>query len=130
MRLSSPAWVRANPYLEAGRWLETNGLTQGVGGYFDSSIIRALTDGSVGVNAVYADAETNGRLESLVYDTDSRFYREAGAPMFAIWREGDDPADWYKVNADTVAATYGPPTRIERLPGGFVVEVLREPKTN
>ena len=127
-RASSPAWVRANPYLEAGRWLETRGLTQGVGGYFDSSIIRALTDGGVGVNAVYADAETNGRLEPFVYDTDSRFFRGTPPPMFAIWRDSDDPADWYKVNADTVAATYGPPTRIEHLPGGFVVAVLREPQ--
>jgi len=49
--------------------------------------------------------------------------------MFAIWREGDDPFNWYKVNPDTVAATYGAPTRIERLPGGFVVAVLREPQT-
>ena len=124
----SPAWVRDNPYVQAGRWLELNGLTQGVGGYFDSSVIRALTDGGVAANAVYADAETKGRLEPFLFDTDSRFYRGNQAPMFAIWREGDDPFDWYKVNENTVAATYGAPTRIERLPGGFVVAVLREPQ--
>ena len=128
-KASSPAWVRDNPYLQTGRWLEASGLTQGVGGYFDSTIIRALSDGGVGVNAVYADAETNGRLESFVFDTNSRLYSGNPAPMFAIWREGDDPFNWYKVNADTVGATYGPPTRIEHLPGGFVVEVLREPQS-
>ena len=47
--------------------------------------------------------------------------------MFAIWRTGSDPLDWYHVNADTVAATFGPPTRVEQLPGGFTVEILREP---
>jgi len=127
-KASSPAWVRDNPYVQAGRWLETNSLTRGVGGYFDSSIIRALTDGGVAVNAVYADAETNGRLKPFLFDTDSRFFSGNSAPMFVIWREGDDPFDWYKVNADTVEATYGAPTRIEHLPGGFVVEVLREPQ--
>jgi hypothetical protein len=123
--LSSPAWVKANPYLDAGRWLEANGLTQGVGGYFDSSIIRALTKGRVSVNAV--SAEPGGRLEPFVFDTDAHFYRGGETPMFAIWRTGDDPFDWYRVNADTVKATYGSPTRIEHLPGGFVIEILREP---
>ena len=123
--LSSPAWVNANPYLDAGRWLEASGLTQGVSGYFDSSIIRALTKGRVGVNAV--SAEPGGRLEPFVFDTDAHFYLGKETPMFAIWRTGDDPFDWYRVNADTVKATYGSPTRIEHLPGGFVIEILREP---
>jgi hypothetical protein len=123
--LSSPAWVKANPYLDAGRWLEANGLTQGVGGYFDSSIIRALTKGRVSVNAV--SAEPGGRLEPFVFDTDAHFYRGGETPMFVIWRTGDDPFDWYRVNADTVKATYGSPTRIEHLPGGFEIEILREP---
>jgi hypothetical protein len=123
--LSSPAWVNANPYLDAGRWLEASGLTEGVGGYFDSSIIRALTKGRVGVNAV--SAEPGARLEPFVFDTDAHFYLGKETPMFAIWRTGDDPFDWYRVNADTVKATYGSPTRVEHLPGGFVVEILREP---
>ena len=123
--LSSPAWVNANPYLDAGRWLEASGLTEGVGGYFDSSIIRALTKGRVGVNAV--SAEPGGQLEPFVFDTDAHFYRGGETPRFAIWRTGDDPFDWYRVNADTVKATYGSPTRVEHLSGGFVVEILREP---
>ena len=118
--LSSPAWVNANPYLDAGRWLEASGLTQGVSGYFKSSIIRALTKGRVGVNAV--SAEPGGPLEPFVFDTDAHFYLGKETPMFAIWRTGDDPFDWYRVNADTVKATYGSPTRIEHLPGGFVFE--------
>lgn len=122
---SSPPWVAANPYVEVGRWLEARGLTQGVGGYFDSAIFRALTNGRVSVNAV--EASSDGRLTPLTFDADAHFYRENAAPMFAIWRSGNDPFDWYHVNAETVAATYGPPKRIEQLPGGFTVEILREP---
>jgi hypothetical protein len=106
---SSPSWVAANPYAEVGRWLEARGLTQGVGGYFDSTIIRALTSGKVSVNAFMVG--DNGRLEPFVFDTDGHFYTDAAAPMFAIWPTGSDPLDWYHVNADTVAATFGPPTR-------------------
>ena len=122
---SSPAWVAANPYLEVGRWLEARGLTQGVGGYFDFTIIRALTRGKVNVNALIVSED--GRLEPFVFDTDAHFYHGTAAPMFAIWRTGDDPFDWYHVNAETVAATYGSPARIEQAPGGFTVEILHEP---
>jgi hypothetical protein len=125
---SSPPWVAANPYGEVGRWLEARGLTQGVGGYFDSAIIRALTNGKIGVNALIV-SDDGRRLEPFVFDTDAHLYRGAAttAPMFAIWRTGSDPLDWYHVNAETVAATYGPPMRVEQLPGGFTVEILREP---
>ena len=122
---SSPSWVAASPYAEVGRWLEARGLTQGVGGFFDSTIIRALTRGKVGVNAVMIG--DNGRLEPFVFDTDGHFFADAPAPIFAIWRTGSDPLDWYHVNADSVAATFGPPIRVEQLPGGFTVEILREP---
>ena len=90
-----------------------------------ASINRALTNGLIGVNAVYA--ESDGRLQPFLFDTDAHFYRGSAAPMFAIWRTGDDPFNWYRVNADTVAGTYGSPTRVEHLPGGFVLEILREP---
>jgi hypothetical protein len=86
-RSSPPAWVRANPYLEVGQWLEAQGLVQGVGGYFDSSIIRALTNGKVAANAV--SAEENGHLGPFLFDTDSAYYRGNPAPMFcdlARWR--------------------------------------------
>lgn len=125
---SSPPWVAANPYVEVGRWLEARGLTQGVGGYFDSTIIRALTNGKIGVNALIV-SDDGRRLEPFVFDTDAHLYRGGAttAPMFAIWRAGSDPLDWYHVNAETVAATYGPPIRVVQAPGGFTVEVLREP---
>jgi hypothetical protein len=122
---SAPAWVAANPYLEVGRWLEARGLTQGVGGYFDSTIIRALTRGKVNVNALIISDD--GRLEPFVFDTDAHFYEGAAPPMFAIWRTGSDPLNWYRVNAETVAATFGSPTRIEQAPGGFTVAILPEP---
>jgi hypothetical protein len=121
---SSPAWVRTNPYVEVGQWLEARHLNHGIGDYWVSSIIRALTDGRVGVDA--AVAWTDGRLEPYVFDTDAHFYRGAERPMFVIWRAGDDPFDWYHVNSKTVEATYGPPASTEHLPGGFVIEILRD----
>ena len=49
-------------------------------------------------------------------------------PMFAIWRLGDDPFNRCRVNAaKPLQATYGSRMRVEHLPGGFVVEILREP---
>ena len=122
---SSPAWVRTNPYVEVSQWLEARHLNHGIGDYWVSSIIRALTDGRVNVDA--AVAWTDGRLEPYVFDADADFHSGAEAPMFVMWREGDDPFDWYHVNAKAVEATYGRPARTEYLPGGFVVEILREP---
>ena len=121
----SPAWVKTNPYVEVGRWLEAKHLNYGIGDYWVSSIIRALTGGKVSVNAVIA--RTGRRLEPYVFDTDAHFYRGTETPMFVLWREGDDPFDWYGVNAKAVEATYGPVARTEYLPGGFVVKILREP---
>ena len=123
---SSPAWVRTNPYVEVSQWLEARHLNHGIGDYWVSSIIRALTDGRVNVDA--AVAWTDGRLEPYVFDADADFHSGAEAPMFVMWREGDDPFDWYHVNAKAVEATYGRPARTEYLPGGFVVvKILREP---
>ena len=84
-----------------------------------------LTRGEVNVNALIAS--DSGRLEPFVFDTDDHFYQGAASPMFAIWRRGSDPLNWYHVNAETVAATFGSPTRVEQLPGGFTVAILREP---
>jgi len=120
----SPAWVRNNPYVEISQWLEARHLTHGIGEYWVSTIIRALTDGQVSVNAVVAGS--GGRLEPYVFDTDAHFFRAGDTPMFVIWRAGDDPFNWYGVNPDTVKATYGPPVSVERLPGGFEIEILRE----
>ena len=92
---SSPAWVRTNPYVEVSQWLEARHLNHGIGGYWVSSIIRALTDGRVNVDA--AVAWTDGRLEPYVFDADADFHSGAEAPMFVMWREGDDPFDWYHV---------------------------------
>ena len=114
---SSPAWVRTNPYVEVSQWLEARHLNHGIGDYWVSSIIRALTDGRVNVDA--AVAWTDGRLEPYVFDADADFHSGAEAPMFVMWREGDDPFDWYHVNAKAVEATYGRPARTEYLPGGF-----------
>ena len=53
------------------------------------------------MNAVYAESD-GSRLKPFVNNINLRFYRGNPTPMFAIWRQSDDPVNRHHVNAATV----------------------------
>jgi hypothetical protein len=122
--MASPPWTAANPFVTVASWLESQNLTSGVGEYWSSSIITALTNGKVTVRAVLPPWK-EGRLEPYLWLAEEQWYRGPGTPMFVIWRDGDPPGQ--NVNAKTVAATYGAPKRIARV-GEFEIAILHEPQ--
>ena len=121
--MASPPWTVANPFLAAASWLESRHLTSGVGEYWTSSIITALSKGRVTVRAVQAPPQGR-RLVPYLWLASALWYHATATPMFVIWRNSDPSAN---VNLETVTATYGPPRRLVRL-DGFEIAVLREPE--
>jgi hypothetical protein len=121
--MASPPWTAANPFVTVASWLESRQLNSGVGEYWESSIITALTKGKVTVRAILAPPE--GRLAPYLWLASEQWYLGTGTPMFVIWRDGETPRQ--NVNAKTVAATYGAPKRIARV-GEFEIAILHEPQ--
>lgn len=118
---TKPAVTRS-PFAEAARWLKAHRLTCGVGEYWTSSIITALSSGKVTVRA--AIAPPGGLLRPFLFIADARWYRPTEAPTFVIWRDGDPSS--FNVNERTVAESYGVPARIEQV-AGFKIAVLSTP---
>jgi len=118
---TSPPWTAQNEFLDIGRWLEARHLTCGIGEYWSSSIITALTGGRVTVRAF--KGPPGGHLAPFRWAADDNWYLGGDAPTFAIWQEGVPRSEQYHVNAQTVAATFGAPLRLEHI-GQFTIALL------
>ena len=110
---NSPPWTARNEFVAAGRWLAARHLTCGVGEYWTSSVFTALMQGKVTVRALVAPP--GGRLVPFSWIADDNWYHGTSAPTFAIWR--DDAPQGFNFNAQSIAATYGPPRRVEHVAG-------------
>jgi hypothetical protein len=118
---TSPPWTARNGFLAVGRWLAAHHLTCGVGDYWSSSIITALTRGNVTVRAVWSAPE--GHLVPVRWIDDDNWYRGTNTPSFAIWQERRESIPMQHVDAQAVAATYGTPLRLEHI-ADFTIAVL------
>ncbi len=94
---SAPRWISNNPPTLAARWLKSHGLIQGVGEYWSSNLVTAMSGDLVRVRSVVADG---GRLAAYVWSSDAKWYMQP--PQFAIWQDGNPSGLTY---AD-VGATY------------------------
>lgn len=120
--VTSPSWMSSTAFAKVAQWLEARRLTCGVGEYWTSSIITALSDGSVTVRP--ATAPPGGRLAPLLWLSDAHWYHGAKEPRFAIWRAGDPGLRHF--NLQTLTATYGPTLRIKHV-AGFTIALLPQP---
>ncbi len=107
--LQLPSWAAASPYRAVGQYLRGRGLTCGVAAYWDASPVTVLSKNRVAVRAVTGGP--GGSLVPFLWLSNDRWYSQMTHPMFAIWHTGQE--DSFNVNAQTVAATFGKPMRIE-----------------
>ena len=114
-----PSWASANPYRSVGQYLRARGLTCGVGSYWIASPVTALSKGRVVVRAI--TGVPNGSLVPFLWLSSDAWYSQLAHPMFAIWPI--DLANSFGMNAETVGATYGKPTRIDDV-FGFRIATL------
>jgi hypothetical protein len=102
-----PFLIKA-PDRVAGLWLLNQGLTHGVGTYWEGMFITALTGEQLAVRAVGAD---QGQLKPLNWVTNKAWYEER--PQFVIYK----PENGFGVTLQTINNTYGPPVSIEHVAG-------------
>lgn len=98
------------PFIE---WLQERGLTRGVGDYWMTQLVDALTQGRVAADPV---RNVDGRLVQYRWLTDTG--RFVGTdPQFVLFFRGSDSG----VTPAAIEATYGRPREVvELLPGQFV----------
>jgi hypothetical protein len=92
-----PRWFADNPPAIAARWLQSHGLSQGVGEYWSSNLVTAMSSNVLSVRSV---APEDGRLVPYVWSSDASLY--AQPPQFAIWQDRNQTG----VTAAAVQATY------------------------
>lgn len=84
-----------------GKWLFENGLTRGVGPYWNASIITAVSGQRVLVRAVI---NQNGHLIPFNWLSNSKWYNKR-KPQFVIYVKNNQ----FGVNSKTIKETYGSP---------------------
>ena len=105
-------FVRApmQPFVE---WLHKRGLTRGVGDYWMTQVVSALTEWKVKADAV---RNVDGRLVQYRWVTDTGRFVGAN-PQFVMFFQGSDSG----VTPSAIEATYGKPREVvEILPGQFI----------
>jgi hypothetical protein len=94
---AQPSWLPDDPPYAAARWLEQHGLTLGVGDYWSSNIVTAMSGLRVRVRSV---APRNGRLVAVAWASDETGY--PSRPQFVMWQEPNQA----RLTLATVRATY------------------------
>ena len=114
---ASPAGVHAGVDAELAVWLLRNRYSYGVGDYWDTQLVEALTGG-----AVIADPVVNegGRLRLFAWLTDTGRFGARHRPQFAIIR----PAGLFRVDLASITRTYGTPVSITLVANQFYVARL------
>ncbi len=116
----SPPGICSGPDAGLAAWLTDHHLTYGIGDYWDTQLVDAMTGGKV-----LADPAVNveGRLRLSVWLTDTSRFRPDHPPQFAIIR----PYGLFRVDLAAVIATYGKPVSITEVAHQFFVARLRAP---
>jgi hypothetical protein len=116
---TQPRWIANNPPEAAARWLEQHGLVEGVGEYWSSNLVSAMSGDAVQVRSV---APLAGRLVPYVWVEDRRWF--AQAPQFVIWQDDNKTG----LTFNDVRATY--PVCEMAFVAGYRIAVLKDAKHN
>ena len=109
--------IRTMPQRLLADWLHQQGLTYGVGDYWDTQLVTALSGGRVIAEPV---GQLNGRLLPFPWLTDVD-QLERRRPQFVIIT----PNSMFGITQATAAATYGPPLRVTEVAGHYLVAILK-----
>ena len=114
---AQPRWIANNPPEAAACWLEQHGLVEGVGEYWSSNLVTAMSGDTVQVRSVVPLA---GRLIPYVWVEDRRWF--AQPPQFVIWQDNNKTG----LTFDDVRATY--PICETTVVAGYRITVLKDPR--
>ena len=116
--------ARLPPGIERGAdarlaaWLVKQHFTYGIGDYWDTQLVDAMTQGAVLADPAF---NLNGRLVLWGWLTDTSRFRPDHPPQFAIIR----PHGLFRVDLPAITATYGKPVSITEVADQFFVARLR-----
>jgi hypothetical protein len=113
----APAGIHAGPDAALAAWLLRNHFSYGIGDYWDTQLVEALTCG-----AVQADPVVNigGPLQLWPWLTDTSRFGPHNKPQFAIIR----PYGLFRVDLASITRTYGTPVDITLVANQFYVARL------
>ena len=112
-----PPAIQTIPQRRLADWLVRNGLVYGVGDYWDTQLLHALSGGIVAADPV---TQVDGRLHFFPWLADSTEAQSKRRPQFAIIT----PGSLFNVTGAAVTATYGKPTSIVLVTGQSYVARL------
>jgi hypothetical protein len=115
-RWNEPIVITQRSAWTVAQWLVSQGFTHGVGTYWESNIVAALTGERLTIGAIEA---SGGQLKPLNRLTNTAWYREP--PQFVIF----NPTNGFNVDEKKIVETYGPLNlvRIEHV-AGYEIAVL------
>jgi hypothetical protein len=129
---------RPSGFAVLGRWLEAHGLDDGVGGYWEASIVTVESRGAVRVRPVVSTKvyqpglgpsglpPASWRLTRIKMSSKDAWYGPVRSPFFVVF---DASSDWDRVTGvdrEVAARTYGPPRHVYHV-DRFTVLVWDQP---
>jgi hypothetical protein len=102
--LLAPPGLYAPPAYRVTVWLRERRLTYGVGDYYTTQLVRALSDGQVMADPMVVE---KGRLVPDRFWTDTKRFDAGKRPQFVIFPD----ENWFDLTPADAVATYGPPLR-------------------
>ena len=114
-----PAGVDTGADAGLATWLLQQHLTYGIGDYWDTQLVEALTSGAVKLDPV---VNTGGHLSLWNWVTDTSRFGSRNPPQFAVIR----PDGLFRVDLPSVTAAYGAPVSITEVANQFFVVRLRD----
>ncbi len=109
-----PPAIRTAPQRLLADWLESQGLHYGVGDYWDTQMVHALSGGVVTADPV---TQVDGHVAIFIWLTDAAQGRLKRRPQFAII----NPGSVFRVTMAAVQATYGRPLSVTEVAGYYLV---------
>ncbi len=114
---AAPAGIHAGPDAELAAWLQHGHYSYGVGDYWDTQLVEALTGGAVRADPV---VNVGGPLQLWPWLTDTSRFGPRNKPQFAIIR----PFGLFRVDLASITRTYGTPVSITLVANQFYVARL------
>ena len=106
--------IQTAPQRRLADWLESNGLLYGIGDYWDTQMVHALSGGAVTADPV---TQVDGHASLFIWLTDAAQGRSGRRPQFAIIT----PGSVFRVTMPAVQATYGRPLSVTEVAGHYFV---------
>jgi len=119
--LLAPPGLYTPPAYQVMVWLRAHRMTYGVGDYYTTQLVRALSDGQVMADPMVVE---KGRLVPDRFWTDTTRFDSAKRPEFVIFPD----ENWFDLTPADAIATYGPPVRTTWVDGVRVMLYTPNPR--